>query len=128
MKVKSDLKKDWSYERDKFQPLNNLDQENINLEMQIKKIAKEVAQMEKKIEQEEHDINAKETELMNHLAIFTSVLKYPTKNDLIRRDFGTCLKFHMAQLPRGSIDLVGKWPIYKQADCVDLKGLYTRMN
>lgn len=88
MKLKSKFKKDWVYERDKFQPLNNLNQENINLEMQIKKIAKEVAEMEKKIKEEERDINAKETELMDHLAIFTSVLKFESKNDLIRRDFG----------------------------------------
>jgi DNA-binding transcriptional regulator GbsR (MarR family) len=91
MKLKGDIKQLWSGERDKFQPLNNLDQENINLEMQIKQMALEVQQMEQKISNEEKQINDKECELLDFLAIFKNVIEFPTQDELTRRDFGKYL-------------------------------------
>jgi hypothetical protein len=88
MKVKGEVKQCLNGERDKFEPLNNLDQENINLEMQIKHMVLEIEQMEQKIKREENETNEKESELLEYLEIFTNVIQYSDKKDIVRRDYG----------------------------------------
>jgi peptidoglycan hydrolase CwlO-like protein len=78
----------WNNKRKKFDPLNNLDQENMNLEAQIRSIISEVTKIEGHIKEEESNIHHKEQELESILSVLTSVLEYSDPDQLIQRDFG----------------------------------------
>lgn len=88
MKKREESKKKLGGERNKFDPLNNLDQENMNLEAQIGELIKEVGRLEKHIQNEERRSDKQETKLMENMDIISGVLEHPCPENLIRRDFG----------------------------------------
>ena len=76
-------------DRGKFEPMSNIDQENLNLQKQIKTMSSSIKILEKGLKAKQACIKKKEKNLSQKFKMLESFTKFDALEDVIRRDYST---------------------------------------
>ena len=116
-KSKSRIGEKWGAKnQNKFGPMNNLEQENLNLENQLTSLQKQIENASKNLKETESKIGSKENLLFEEYEMMQSLAGYESLEHLLYREFGKFgLRISVRQTRRvgcmGSMILIWKWSI-----------------
>ena len=77
----------------KFGPMNNLEQENLNLENRLAAIRREIDQANLRLKETEEEIGEREEVLFEEFQMMESLAGYESLEHLLYREFGSFLTF-----------------------------------
>lgn len=76
----------------KFGPMNNLEQENLNLENRLAEVRKEIEEANQRLKQTEQEVEEKEEFLLEEFQMMQTLAGYESIEHLLYREFGRLLE------------------------------------